>query len=178
MRSHEELYEQIRLAKLLDYYLDTENTFWTSIENRPISKLSGMFQKKMGVRAGLPDVLVLHRTDTGMRVIFIELKSRAGEFTTPQREIRRELVAVGVTWWATRSARGALFALARSGCPFRRKWSVPKLPQWEMPALEPAQLRFPPDVVAVRRAAQRRFAERARERKVAERAAAQALSGE
>jgi hypothetical protein len=179
LRSHAERNEHIKLAKLLDYYLDPENTFWMSNENRPVSAVSGMFQKLTGVRSGIPDLLVLHRSDNGTRVVFIELKSRTGEFTMAQRETRRDLLAAGAVWWAARSARGALVALLRSGVPFRRKWRALQLPPWEMPALEPAQLGYPPDVAAARRAAQRRYVARARERKLAERpGASAALSGE
>jgi hypothetical protein len=177
LRSHAERDEHIKLAKLLDYYLDPEKTFWTSIENRPVSSVSGMYQKMTGVRAGLPDILVLHRINTGTGVVFIELKSRTGELTTAQREIRRELLAAGAVWQAVRSARGALFALHRLYVPFGRKWTVPHLPQWEMPASEPAQLGYPPDVAAARRAAKRRYVERARERKALGRAGAPAGGG-
>jgi hypothetical protein len=64
--------EQTKLAGMLDKYLDPADTFWTSLENKPISRLSGIFQKKRGVRSGLPDVLVISRG----KPIFVEL-SRA-----------------------------------------------------------------------------------------------------
>ena len=64
--------EQTKLAGMLDKYLDPTDTFWTSLENKPISRLSGIFQKKRGVRSGLPDELVIWRG----KPIFIELKSR------------------------------------------------------------------------------------------------------
>jgi hypothetical protein len=53
--------EQTKLAEMLDKYLDPADTFWTSLENKPISRLSGIFQKKRGVRSGLPDELVIWR---------------------------------------------------------------------------------------------------------------------
>jgi hypothetical protein len=59
---------------MLAKYLDPETTFWTSLENKPISRVSGFFQKQRGERSGLPDVLVLYRG----KLIFIELKSRCG----------------------------------------------------------------------------------------------------
>jgi hypothetical protein len=63
-----------QLAALLEEYLDPASTFWTSLENRPRSWLSGILQKKRGVRSGLPDVMVIFR----QRSTFIELKSRGG----------------------------------------------------------------------------------------------------
>jgi hypothetical protein len=41
--------EQTKLAEMLDKYLDPADTFRTSLENKPISRLSGIFQKKRGV---------------------------------------------------------------------------------------------------------------------------------
>ena len=41
--AREESREHIRLAKLLNYYLDPETTFWSSLENKPRSAISGMF---------------------------------------------------------------------------------------------------------------------------------------
>src|SRR6476659_3743922 len=70
----EEWSEQTKLARLLTKYLDPTCTFWTSLENKPLSQLSGTFQKRRGVRSGLPDVLVIFC----QKPIFVELKSRAG----------------------------------------------------------------------------------------------------
>lgn len=172
MRSHAERDEHIKLAVVLNRYLDPTHTFWTSIENRPISAISGKYQKMTGARAGIPDVLVLHRGSNGISVVFIELKSRSGEFTMSQLKVREELLAAGARWIAVRSWRGALVALARAGIPFRRKWQEPELPAWEEPAVEPKRLVFPPDVIAARRAAQRRRDVRRQARIVAARAAA------
>ena len=47
----EESTEHIKLAALLDKYLDPSCTFWTSLENKPLSMLSGLFQKRRGCGA-------------------------------------------------------------------------------------------------------------------------------
>src|SRR5262249_54184360 len=70
----EEAREQTGLTALLNEYLDPRDTFWPSRENKPLSPLSGLFQKQRGVRSGLPDIVVIWRG----KPIFIELKSRAG----------------------------------------------------------------------------------------------------
>jgi hypothetical protein len=44
----------MKLSVLLDKYLP-DSIFWTSLECKPISRISGIFQKKRGVRSGLPD---------------------------------------------------------------------------------------------------------------------------
>jgi hypothetical protein len=68
----EEWTEHIKLAELLDKYRDPSCTWWTSLENKPLSMISGIFQKRRGVRSGLPDVLVVFSG----KPIFLELKSR------------------------------------------------------------------------------------------------------
>ena len=65
--------EQTKLAEMLDKYLNPADTFWTSLENKPISRIAGIFQKRRGCRSGIPDELVLFRG----KPIFVELKSRA-----------------------------------------------------------------------------------------------------
>ena len=112
----EEWSQQTKLAEMLDKYLDPADTFWTSLENKPISRLSGIFQKKRGVRSGLPDVQVIWRG----KPIFVELKSRAGVASKAQKQIRAEMLPAGVDWWLARSARAALMALHLSGVVFRR----------------------------------------------------------
>jgi hypothetical protein len=159
----EEWSEQTKLAALLEQYLDPASTFWTSLENKPLSRLSGLFQKRRGVRSGLPDVLVLYRG----KPIFVELKSRAGVASKTQRQIRAELLPAGAAWWMARSARAALMALHLSGVIFRRRWQQPRLKPWEGPFADPTR-RLPqaPDVAARRRAARQRWRERQQRREV------------
>ena len=146
--------EQTKLAEVLDEYLDPADTFWTSLENKPLSRLSGIFQKRRGVRSGLPDVLVIWRG----KPIFVELKSRAGIASKAQKQISAKLRPSGADWWLARSARAALMALHLSGVVFGRKWKPPRLKPWEGPFADPTR-RLPqaPDVAARRRAARRRW---------------------
>jgi VRR-NUC domain len=83
----EEWNEHNKLAWLLERYLDPSRTFWTSLENKPLTMLSGIFQKRRGVRSGLPDVLIVYRHTTGTIVIFIELKSRRGVASNAQKQL-------------------------------------------------------------------------------------------
>jgi hypothetical protein len=139
---------------MLDEYLDPADTFWTSLENKPLSRLSGIFQKRRGVRSGLPDVQVIWRG----KPIFVELKSRAGVASKVQKQIRAKLKPAGAVWWMARSARAAMMALHLSGVVFRRHWKPPRLRPWEGPFADPTQ-RLPqaPDVAARRRAARQRW---------------------
>src|SRR4029077_7921222 len=68
----EEWSEQTKLAGMLTKYLDPACTFWTALENKPISLVSGVYQKRRGIRSGIPDEFVLYRG----KPIFLELKSR------------------------------------------------------------------------------------------------------
>jgi hypothetical protein len=150
----QEWIEQTKLAEMLEKYLDPADAFWTSLENKPISRLSGIFQKKRGVRSGLPDELVIWRG----KPIFIELKSRACVASKAQKQIRAKLKPAGADWWLARSARAALMALHLSGVVFRRQRKPPRLKPWEGPFADPTR-RLPqaPDVAARRRAARRRW---------------------
>ena len=134
-RRREEWREQMKLSVMLDKYLDPTGTFWTSLENKPISRISGIFQKKRGVRSGIPDVFVLYLG----RPIFVELKSRVGVATKVQKQVRVELLPAGATWWMARSARAALMALHLSGVVFRRQWKPPRLKPWEGPFADPTR---------------------------------------
>ncbi len=158
-RRRQEWREQMKLSVMLDKYLDPACTFWTSLENKPISRISGIFQKKRGVKSGIPDVFVLYLG----RPIFVELKSRAGVATKVQKQVRVELLPAGATWWMARSARAALMALHLSGVVFCRQWKPPRLQPREGPFADPTK-RLPqaPDVAARRRAARQRW--RARQR--------------
>ena len=165
----EEWSEHTKLAALLEKYLDPSCTFWTSLENKPLSMISGIFQKKRGVRCGLPDVMVLYRHATGTVVIFIELKSRRGVASKVQKQLRLEMLPAGAVWWMARSARAALVALYRSGVSFPNKWHCPqRLEPWEGPFADP-MVRLPqhPQVARERNGAKARYRARLRARKVA-----------
>ena len=126
----EEWATQTTLARLLTRYLDPRAVFWTSLENKPSSRLNGLLQKRRGVRSGLPDTMVVYRR----RAVFVELKSKAGVASKSQKQVRAELVAAGARWWMARSVRAALTALHRSGVPFRAPWKPPAdLRDWEGP---------------------------------------------
>jgi hypothetical protein len=156
--------EHIKLAELLAKYLDPSCTFWTSLENKPLSRISGIFQKRRNVRSGLADVLVIFR----QKPIFVELKSSRGIATKAQKQVRKELLPAGADWWMARSARAAMMALRLSGVVFRRRWKPPRLKPFEGPFADPMQ-RLPqhPRVAAERAAARKRWRERQRARQAA-----------
>jgi hypothetical protein len=161
-----ERHEQRHLAELLTQLIVPGTVFWTSVENRPRSAVSGLYQRLAGVRSGFPDVMFLRADHPPL---FLEMKSLSGTLSKVQRRVRLELLAQGCAWFMARSALGALVALHRAGVEFRQQngqpWQPPQLPDWEQP-LEDLSGRHPahPDVRAGRSLAKRRQRAAARER--------------
>jgi hypothetical protein len=103
------------------------------------SASSGAIRKQRGVKPGVPDILVLYRG----KLTTIELKSRHGKCSPPQRAVREDLLRAGARgWWVCRTACAAMWALRKSGVKFRTRpnddgtlecWQQPKLPAWEIP---------------------------------------------
>jgi hypothetical protein len=130
----EEWQEQVKLCRLLDRWLDSSRTFWTATDPVAPSALSGAIRKQRGVKPGVPDILVLYRG----KLIAIELKSRGGKCSAPQRAVREDLLRAGAGgWWVCRTARAAMWALHKSGVKFRTRandhgtlelWRSPRLP--------------------------------------------------
>jgi hypothetical protein len=150
----EEWCTQTHVAELLRRHLPA-GVFATALENAPRTALSGLLQKRRGTRAGLPDLLVIWRGE----IAFVELKSCRGLASKAQKQVRDELLSVGVKWWwLARSPRACMLALHRSGVPLV-KWKPPKkIERWEGPFQNPhARLPQHPRVAAERRAARKRW---------------------
>ena len=147
MARREEWQEQVKLCRLLDRWLDSSRTFWTATDPVAPSALSGAIRKQRGVKPGVPDQLILYRG----KLIAIELKSRGGKCSRPQRAAREGLLRAGARgWWVCRTARAAMWALRKSGVKFRtranddgtfERWQSPKLPAWEVPKRDPQERR-------------------------------------
>jgi hypothetical protein len=145
---------------MLDQLLDPAEVFWSAVENKPRSAVSGLIQKRCGVKSGLPDIVVIA---SSIRPVFIELKSRSGRPSRTQREVRAGLIAVGCQWFMARSTAAALAALERAGVPFRRLWVAPQLRPWEGPFTgEESRLPQHPAVAARARELRRQCLERRR----------------
>jgi len=147
MASRDEWRCQEALARLLDRWVDPATTWWTGVDTVCNSAFVGAMRKKRGVKAGTPDVLVLHRG----QFIGIELKSKIGKASDSQRAARELILAAGGSWWMARSPAGAMVALHRSGVRFRtirthpyaepEHWRLPNLELWEEPVPDPAEKR-------------------------------------
>ena len=50
----EEWNEQTKLAALLREHLDHDRTYWTALENKPLSAMSSVFQRRRASRPAFP----------------------------------------------------------------------------------------------------------------------------
>jgi hypothetical protein len=164
---------QSEFAALLTEYLDPSCAWFTAHENKPMSRISGMLQKKRGVKSGLPDTQVIFRRKPSPRcpthVVFVELKARHGVASRSQKQTRLGMLPTGAKWWMARTARAAMTALHLERVPFRLPWTPPKeIEPWEGPFSDPTR-RLPqnPEVAEARREAARRYRQRRRERESA-----------
>ena len=146
MARREEWLQQVRLALLLDRWVDSTTTWWSAIDTVPRSASNGWMRRKRGCKSGTPDTFVLHRG----KLVTIEMKSRRGQCSPSQRLAREALLRAGAQWWVCRSANAAMWALAQSGVPFRtivhedgtiERWQQPRLPAWEVPKRNPHERR-------------------------------------
>jgi len=166
--------EQVRFAALLDRWLDDTCTFATATDPVASSALSGWLRRRRGVRAGVPDTLVVYLG----KLVGLEMKSIAGRCSAAQRTVRVALLRAGADWWVCKSAHAAMWALVQSGVKFRdiarsdgsvERWRQPELEPWEVPRRDPAERRPQhPAVAAQRREAARRRRERQRALKTAQ----------
>jgi hypothetical protein len=129
----EERAEHVKLAALLNEYLDVSRAFWSPLENKPRSPISGMHQRMIGCRSGLPDIFVLLRRAGGTCVIFVEMKSIRGRMSPAQKQVRAELLPTGAKYYMARTAVAALAALKRERVPFRKPWTPPEIEDWAGP---------------------------------------------
>ena len=170
MSRRNEWLEQVKLKFLLDKWLDPDCTFWTATDPVAPSATAGAMRKKRGVKAGVPDTLVLYRG----KLVTLELKSRQGRCSASQRETRLAILAARGDWWECRSAHAAMWALRKSGVRFRtlvnndgttERWRQPRLALWEIPRRDPSEPRATaPEVAARRRAARQQWLARQRAR--------------
>ena len=157
---------QVEVARLFATWLPSDDALWTATDATTTSPTTGAMRRLRGCRAGLPDILIVHRGG----LIAIELKSPQGRCSASQRAVREALLAAGADWWEARSANAAMAALALSGVKFRmiahsdgeiECWRQPELAPWEIPRRDLAEVRpSAPQLAARRRAAQRAWRER------------------
>lgn len=74
--------------------------FWTTIGHGGGGKVRGAHLKGLGLKAGLPDIMVFA---PGAKVLGIELKTEIGRQSPEQRQVELQLGACGVDYAICRS---------------------------------------------------------------------------
>lgn len=109
--SEDEIHEAV--ARVLNIALPAD-CCWYSVEHRNARDAQeGAMRKRRGVRAGIPDVTIIH----GRVAHFIELKTRTGSLSPAQVRMRDWLLAAGAMWALCRSVDDVLRQL--------RDWGIP-----------------------------------------------------
>ncbi len=81
-------------------------TFWTSIDHASgmkAGRLAGALRKARGVKAGLPDILVMHPISTlhgpfSTKVLGIELKAKGNYASPEQKRVANDFGNLGATY--------------------------------------------------------------------------------
>jgi hypothetical protein len=114
---------QIQVANYLRVALRPP-TFWTSLDHAAkLGPVAGAMRKKRGVRAGLPDLLVMRACDFSTVVIGIELKATKGVVSDAQEEMKRSFKAVNADYYVCRTLPEVLHVLEMNGIPLHAKLS-------------------------------------------------------
>lgn len=92
---------QMAVAEYLGRTLDP-SVVWSAIGHGGGGRTRGAILKGMGVKAGLPDIMIWWIGDE-TRCVGVELKSRRGGLSERQREMFRRLHAAGVATYTCRS---------------------------------------------------------------------------
>jgi hypothetical protein len=91
--------------------------WWSGVDHGAgkMGKAAAGRRKARGIRAGIPDILVLWQG----RLIGLEMKDARGTQSAPQRELQAEWQIHGAGYHVCRSLEDVDRALAREGVPMR-----------------------------------------------------------
>ena len=98
-------------------------TFWTSIEHATkLGPVAAAMRKKRGVKAGLPDVLIMH-PDVDTVVVGIELKAAKGTQSPAQFAMQSDFDKAGAAYFICWDVEGVASVLKSCGIPLHAKLS-------------------------------------------------------
>ena len=124
---------QIQVANFLRLALRPP-TVWTAFPAGGGGKVRGALLKEMGLKAGWPDVQVLHPMGLNTLVIGIELKAKKGRLSKPQVETADALWAANARYVECRSLEEVQRCLERAGVPLHGYVSGTRAPEQERAA--------------------------------------------
>lgn len=105
------------VARFLSVALPTDAVFWHTPNGGGRSKAEAGIFKALGVKAGMPDLFILH----GGHLHGIELKSESGRITVHQGDTIHRLSLAGCTTHVCRSVEAVEQALRLVGIPLRAR---------------------------------------------------------
>lgn len=117
-RKNPEQQLQIQVARYLDLALRPP-TIWTAFPAGGGGKVRGALLKAMGLKAGWPDVIVMHRFRDTLWPVFLgmELKVGKGRQSPAQKDIAESFKAIGALYKVCRSLDDVEWALMDAGLP-------------------------------------------------------------
>lgn len=92
-------------------------TLWSTFPSGGGGKTRGALLKRMGLKAGMPDIVVFHPQNGLSRLIGIELKAGKGIQSKPQKAMAVAWEAAGGTYLICRSVDDVEIMLAACGVP-------------------------------------------------------------
>lgn len=107
---------QIQVAKYLGMALRAP-TMWTAFPAGGGGRARGAFLKAMGLKAGWPDIIVMHPMGLNTLVVGIELKAGKGRLSRAQLDACQALWAVNARYTECRSLDEVDRCLRRAGVP-------------------------------------------------------------
>ena len=107
---------QIQVAKYLGLALRAP-TYWTAFPAGGGGRTRGAFLKAMGLKAGFPDLVVMHPLGLNTLVVGIELKAGKGKLSEAQLTACEALWAVNARYIECRSLDEVDRCLRRAGIP-------------------------------------------------------------
>ncbi len=118
---------QVEVARFLGHALKPP-TIWTAFPAGGGGRVRGAFLKAMGLKAGWPDILVIHPTiaTCGVRhptMLGIELKAKKGSLSAVQKAVRSSFDAAGVPYLTARSVDDVESLLETFGFPLHARLS-------------------------------------------------------
>jgi hypothetical protein len=96
-------------------------TVWTAFPAGGGGKVRGALLKAMGLKAGWPDVQVLHPMGLNTLFVGIELKAKKGRLSKPQIETCEALWAANARYVECRSLEEVDRCLRRAGIPMHAR---------------------------------------------------------
>lgn len=91
------------------------DAWWTTVGHGgfALDARTGARMKRAGMKAGVPDILVVYRG----RAHFLELKAPKGKPSAEQRKVAHDLGQAGATWSVVRSIEDVIQELMICGVP-------------------------------------------------------------